>query len=258
MTTQDYGTPAFNQTYQFCRFINANPASSLATQFVNAIAAAQSQDSAEAAADEIDGFFRKTGSYPAVTVDSFLDMSAWLFSKLPAWAGFAGHYTYHLKVAGENGAEDAGKVIFNQTQDADYSVTYLAPDGSKTPLYYQAAQLVDDLTADNPAVRLQTSFAALGLFTGEPADVETPVPVLCGTVHGQQSLALPEENDGDGQNPAPSWTLSDIIGVTLAGIMVIVGIAYCVYVVVSAYRVQRAGQRLREQQRRDALKVEKL
>ena len=260
MTTQAYDTPSFKQTYQFYRYINANPASALATQFVNAIAAAQSQATEAAATAEIDSFFRNTGIYSAVSLDSFLEMAEWLFTTLPAWAGFAQHYTYHLKVAGANGAQDVGKVVFNQAggEDEAYSVSYLALDGSKTPLYYQAAQLVDDLTADNPAMRLQTSFAALGLFTGNPDDAETPVSVLCGTVHGQQSLALSAQNDGDGQNPAPSWQLSDIIGVTLAGIMVIVSLVYCVYVVVSAYRVQATRQRLREQQRRAALEGQKL
>jgi len=249
MTAQDYDTPTFNQTYQFYRYINANPASALATQFVDTLAAAQSQDSVEAAEAEINGFFSKTGSYSAVTVDSFLDLSSWLFSKLTAWASFAQHFTYHLFIAGANGAEGAGKVIFSQTQDSDYSVTYLAADGSKTPLYYQAAQLVDDLTADNPAVRLQTSFAALGLFTGNPADSETPVSVLCGTVHGQQSLALPEDNNGNGQKQSNSLTVAEIVVLVILGVGTFIGLVYLIWKGFSALWNNGMQRRLHEQER---------
>jgi len=201
MTTQTTDTPTLNQSYQFYRFINANPASALATQFVNTLAVAQSQDSAKASVAEINGFFRNTSLYSQVTVDSFLNMAEWLSSSVPPWADFADQSSYFLKLNGSNGMADAGKVLFNQTggEGGDYSVTYHALDGSKTPLYYREGQLVDDLAADNPAIQLQTSFAALGLFTGDPDDAETPVPVLLGTVRGQQALATQGDADTDAQ-----------------------------------------------------------
>ena len=237
MTTQAYDTPSFKQTYQFYRYINANPASALATQFVNAIAAAQSQATEAAATAEIDSFFRNTGIYSAVSLDSFLEMAEWLFTTLPAWAGFANHCSYSVKLNGSNGVADAGKVVLNLTggKDGDYSATYHALDGSKTPLYYQEGQLVDELAVDNPAIQLQTSFAALGLFTGDPDDAETPLSVLCGTVHGQQSLALPEESDNAGQNSTDSNQSSDLIALVLIGCNVVLFIIYAV----QSYKFQK-------------------
>ena len=237
MTTQTTDTPTLNQSYQFYRFINANPASALATQFVNTLAVAQSQDSAKASVAEINGFFRNTSLYSQVTVDSFLNMAEWLSSSVPPWADFADQSSYFLKLNGSNGMADAGKVLFNQTggEGGDYSVTYHALDGSKTPLYYREGQLVDDLAADNPAIQLQTSFAALGLFTGDPDDAETPLSVLCGTVHGQQSLALPEESDNAGQNSTDSNQSSDLIALVLIGCNVVLFIIYAV----QSYKFQK-------------------
>ena len=139
--------------------------------------------------EQLTAFFQAQG----VDMEDFAGIAESLYESPAAWAGFADHCVYTL-LTGDAGSSspDAGQVVFDRASGSasaetdSYAITYNAPDGSATPLYFTQGKLVSALAQENPAIDLQTAFAP-----NEMTDMASGVmPVLIGNVNGQQAVGV--------------------------------------------------------------------
>ena len=118
-------------------------------------------------------------------------------------------------------ASPGGQVVFNRasnTHNANndgYAITYTAPDGSTTPLYYTNGRLVSVLEQANPAINLYTSYAP-----NSPSSAPAVQPALYGSVNGNQAIGLNLDEQSQNEN-----TTSQTIGKYLAQYGKILGIS---------------------------------
>jgi hypothetical protein len=203
----------------FYQEITADPSSTLAQEFVttcnNAAANATGSASLQTA---LNGFFQGTKGFENVTGTDYILVQSYLSSFAYAWAEFEPVYLYYLtNTGGSSASSSAGGIVLskaagaalpidangNTDANAGYQIAYYstqdsakdaydalsagtAPSSTGTPLYFASQQLVSDLDADIPAICLQLSYASPSTFTNEDSDWGTVVPVLGGTVDGQQ------------------------------------------------------------------------
>ena len=234
---------ALVSAYRFYQYINAYPVSALATQFTHALSIATTAETRAAADAELSAFFQASGSFAEVTPASFGMVTEYLYRFAPAWAKFADGFTYTLAFGNSHSpnspAVPGGTVSFTKNStpasapndgNRGYTITYTAPDGTQTPLTFFFGQLVSEVKTATPAICLQTNFMPLGLFTGNLADTQTIVPSLYGSVNGQQSVGL-NENDSSQSSSGIQQFFDKNWPYVVVGGLVIVGLG--VYVCTS-------------------------
>ena len=148
--------------------------------------------------EPLNAFFQTQG----VDIEDFIDVAESLFESPEVWASFDNHCEYILMTS-DAGTDipnlPGGRVAFNRTPDSQYpgndgyTITYTAPDGSTTPLYFVQGRLVSELEQDNPAISLQTLFAPNSIVAQVSAGVRA---VLFGNVYGQQAIGMNADETG--------------------------------------------------------------
>jgi len=87
---------------QLYQFLNANPASELATQFDQALTDANTAQTWAEAETTLAAFFQNSGIYADVDPADFSTVADYVYAQAPAWANFADHYTYTLLAPSAN------------------------------------------------------------------------------------------------------------------------------------------------------------
>jgi hypothetical protein len=72
---------SMEQSFQFIKYITANPDSQIAKDFVTALSDTDNQD------DTVNTYFKNTGSFKSCTIDSWTNVMAWQTQYLSAWQG---------------------------------------------------------------------------------------------------------------------------------------------------------------------------
>jgi hypothetical protein len=204
----------------FYQNIMAFPSSTVAVQFQQVLNATYSSATSSSNIDSaVNAFFAGTDGYQNVTFNNWVAVSSYLNAFAFAWANFAASYTYYMYQSSAQqssggtpaAATAAGTVSLTQSASASnpasltdpnggYTVAYTPSGGSATPLTFSAGQFVSATDQDFPLIAVQCSYMQLSQFTGNANDAATLVPVLCGTVNGQQMIGLnyqiPADNPG--------------------------------------------------------------
>ncbi len=204
----------------FYQNIMAFPSSTVAVQFQQVLNATYSSATSSSSIDSaVNAFFAGTEGYQNVTFDNWVAVSSYLNAFAFAWANFAASYTYYMyQSSGQQSsggtpaaATAAGAVTLTQSAsgpnpasltdpNGGYSVQYTPSGGSPVALTFSASQFVSATDEDFPLIAVQCSYMQLSQFTGNANDAATLVPVLCGSVNGQQMIGLnyqiPADNPG--------------------------------------------------------------
>jgi hypothetical protein len=204
----------------FYQNIMAFPSSTVAVQFQQVLNATYSSATSSSSIDSaVNAFFAGTEGYQNVTFTDWVAVSSYLNAFAFAWANFAASYTYYMyQSSGQQSsggtpaaATAAGVVTLTQSASAPnpasltdpnggYTVVYTPSGGSAAALTFSVGQFVSATDEDFPLIAVQCSYMQLSQFTGNANDAATLVPVLCGTVNGQQMIGLnyqiPADNPG--------------------------------------------------------------
>ncbi len=233
-TDADAPAPSVN-AWLFYQQITADPTSTLAQDFVNTCNSAATNATGSASLQSaLNGFFQGTEGFKNVTGTDYILVQSYLNRFAYAWAEFESVYLYYLTSAGGTApGSAAGAVVLaakagntlpidakgNTDANAGYTLSYYSTQDSGKSAYdslcagnqpsvtadktlsFASQQLVSDPNADIPAICLQCSYASLSTFTGEDSDWGSIVPVLGGTVDGQQVLGV----DWRKQPPTETW-----------------------------------------------------
>jgi hypothetical protein len=216
-----YGVSWAN-AFRFYQDIAAFPASNVAKEFLGMLNGASSATSS----GDIDGatakFFAATKDFQNVSLLSYDSVSTYLNKYAFAWANFSDSYTYYMyKSSGAtpddpnnpstSGATLLGTITLTQntgagypavnsnpTQaDPNYHIVYTDSRSNKTTLYFIGGQMISSTSEDIPTIALQCGFTDLSQFTRKDTDYGTIVPILAGTIDGDQALGIYTKEPND-------------------------------------------------------------
>jgi hypothetical protein len=194
----------------FYQDILAFPTSTTAVNFQQALNSTYTNANSSSDIDAgVNAFFAGTEQFQNVTFDSWIAVSSYVNAFAFAWANFSSSYTYYIyQSSGQSSATGTpasakalGTIQFTKPASASnppavddpnggYTITYNPPSGSPTALTFSSGQLISSLNQDFPTIALQCSYMQLSEFTGNSNDAGTLVPVLCGSLEGQQVLGV--------------------------------------------------------------------
>lgn len=221
LTVAATGPAQLTLALQFFVNLLVYPTSNTAVQYQSILSnATQSGSSSSDIETAINNFFQSTTLYKTLTLDAVVAAQTYARSFAYVWAGFASGFTsfndsitYYLYSAGTPPANSnqapptaLGTLVLqkkpNPPNPADptdrtgaYQMTYTAPGGATTDMFYSGGQFVSDVTSDFPAIALRGTFVLKSSLTNQASD-NVIIPLLSGQVNGVQAIGTTYEQDG--------------------------------------------------------------
>lgn len=198
--------------YKFQQYIGAYPTSNLIKDFHSAIQKATKEKDLDKAMKK---FFDKTKEFKKLNMVAYTAVMTYMERYSVIWANNKKSYIYYfygVPATSQNITSHKpsyiGKLTLTKASTAGtdpndnsggYKLTFTDANNQDTKLYYNRGQFVDDLTTDEPNIAVQGSFIQKSSLTHKSKD-KTIIPILAGTIDGNQVLGTSVKQDGKGSH----------------------------------------------------------